>query len=86
MNKNNNEGIIKLIVLAVVAILILSYFRVDLRSVVQNETFQKNIFYLENGIKNVWNNFIDGPVAFLWNLITRASIFVLSEIEKIAPK
>lgn len=83
---SKNEGFVKLIFVIVAAILILSYFRVDLRSIIQSETFQKNISYVLDGVKYVWGHFIARPLVYVWNLLEKSGSSVMSEIDKIAPK
>ncbi len=68
-NFNTNRGIsiIGLIILAFIVILILSYFNVSIKSVVQSPTGQENIQYVGGGAKSFWQTYLEEPAAYLWN-------------------
>jgi len=40
----------------ILIIIILILFKVDIKSKIKSEQFQKNITYIENTVKNFWNN------------------------------
>ncbi len=64
---NKQSGFIKLIFIIVVAIIILSYFGFDLRSIVEAPETQGNIGYVWGGVVYVWENWLAGPISYLWN-------------------
>lgn len=77
-NKNDRQGgIIKLILIFVIFILILSYFNIDLRSVIQSPQTQQNIGYAKTfalkvwgiALKPLWDNYLSKPVLYLWQNI-----------------
>jgi len=62
-----NKGLIKMIIVIVVALLILSYFGFNLRSLADSPTTQENFHYAINFIVDIWNNYLKTPVMYLWN-------------------
>lgn len=55
---NQRGGLVKIIVLGVIALLVLSYYHVDLRSLVQSETWQSNWTYIKEIAVQVWNDYL----------------------------
>ena len=66
---NTNGGLIKWIILIIVAILILSYFGISIRGIVNSPTGQDNISYSTNIVVSTWDNYLKGPATYLWNQI-----------------
>jgi hypothetical protein len=66
---NKQQGIIKLIVLIIIGILILSYFRVDIRRIVESDIAQKNLNYVWGLVQYVWHNFLAAPAAWIWDRV-----------------
>lgn len=56
--RSNQGGLVKIIVLGIIALLVLSYYQVDLRSLVQSETWQSNWAYIKEITVQVWNDYI----------------------------
>ena len=65
----NNKGFVKLIILIIIGIAILSYFNIDIRSILDSNSFRDNLSYVWNFIWNIWSNYIKGPFVFLLNWI-----------------
>ncbi len=65
---NKQQGLIRTIVLVVVAILVLSYFGIDLQKAVESQQSQKNIGYVKAVVITVWERYLKGPAEFLWNV------------------
>ena len=57
--EGRQAGLIKLILLIIIGVLILSYFRVDLRNLVEGEWSQRNFAYLWDQIKLGWQVLTD---------------------------
>ena len=64
---NKQSGFIKFIVIIIIAIIILSYFGFDLRSIVEAPETQENIGYVWGGVVYIWENWLAGPISYLWN-------------------
>ncbi|MCX6712610.1 MAG: hypothetical protein NTY66_00165 [Candidatus Vogelbacteria bacterium] len=76
MMRNKRSGFIRLILVIIVVILILSYFGVNLRGIVNSPAGQDNMsFVRETGLKiwhfclDIWNQYLRGPVTQVWQFI-----------------
>ena len=67
--RNSNRGLVKMLVVILIALLILAYFGLNLRSIVSSPTFQDNWSYITNGLAYIWNTFLKGAFEYLWNHI-----------------
>ena len=63
---------IKWIVILIIIILALSYFGINIQSIIQSPTGQSNISYVWNGIVYVWDNYLSAPFNYLWNTVGSA--------------
>lgn len=63
-----NRGLIKLLILILIALIVLGYYGISVRSAVQNPTTQDNISYVWNGVVYVWDTYLKGPATYLWNI------------------
>ncbi len=67
-NKNKKGiSIIGILLLGFVLILVLSYFKISVKSVVESPTGQENINYVGGGSRSVWDDYLKQPSAYLWN-------------------
>jgi len=66
---NKKRGIIKLVILIVIGILVLSYFRVDIRQIAESDLAQKNLGYVWGIVQYFWHNFLEQPAQWVWNRI-----------------
>ncbi|MBU4479853.1 hypothetical protein KKG48_00205 [Patescibacteria group bacterium] len=66
-NKNNQSGFIKWILIIIIAIIILSYFNFDLRAIVESPETQGNLGYAWGLVVIVWDDYLAGPILYLWN-------------------
>lgn len=55
---NKQQGIVKLIILIIVAILILSYWGINLRQVAESNTGQANFGYLAELVGKAWTSLV----------------------------
>jgi hypothetical protein len=67
LNKKAGISILGILILTAIAILVLSYFRISVKAVVESPTGQDNINYVEGGTKNVWDEYLAQPAYYLWN-------------------
>jgi len=67
--KNDNRGLVKWILIVVIAVIILSYFGFDLRSIVEADATQDNLGYVWGGVVMVWNEYLSTPVLYFWHNI-----------------
>lgn len=67
-NKAAGEGgFIRTVILIVIALLVISYFGINLRSLVSSPTTQDNVSYVASTTVNVWNGYLKVPATYLWN-------------------
>ncbi len=59
MKNNKNAGFIKFVVLIIIVILVLSYYNINIKDVVDSPTGQGNINYVKDFLATAWN-FIKG--------------------------
>lgn len=64
---NHQGGLIKTIVLIVIAILVVSYLGINLRALVTSPTTSDNFGYVKEATLYVWNNWLKKPADYLWN-------------------
>jgi hypothetical protein len=67
--KNDNRGLIKWLVIILIAVIVLSYFGFDLRAIVGSETTQGNLDYLWGLGVIVWDEYLSQPILYFWNNI-----------------
>lgn len=71
MNKQieNKKGlsIIGILLLGFILILVLSYFKISVKSVVESPEGQENINYVGGGTRSLWNDYLSEPADYLWN-------------------
>ena len=66
-DKEKGISIIGIIILGFIFILVLSYFNISVKSVVESPTGQENINYVGGGTRNLWNDYLKAPASYLWN-------------------
>jgi len=64
---NKKKGFIRLLVIIIILILVLSYFSINIKSVVESPTSQSNFSYVWGLISTTWNKYLAGPASYLWN-------------------
>ena len=73
MNKKvKNSGgisILGVLLLAVVLILVLSYFNISLRVIVENPTTKDNFSYVGDHSRSLWDDYLKKPVTNFWDEI-----------------
>ena len=60
-------SLIGVLVLAFILILVLGYYNISIRSVVENPTTQDNIHYVTGNSRNLWDDYLKVPVTNFWN-------------------
>ncbi|MEK7104481.1 MAG: hypothetical protein AAB868_00385 [Patescibacteria group bacterium] len=60
-------SIIGILLLGIILLLVLSYFKISVRSVVESPEAQDNISYVGGGTRNLWNDYLKQPATYLWN-------------------
>lgn len=68
-NKKKGISILGILILGVIIILVLSYFNISIRSVVNSPTAKENVNYVRGGAKSLWTTYLAEPSAYVWNNI-----------------
>jgi hypothetical protein len=81
-----NRGLVRTIILIVIALLILSYFGFNIRAIVNSPAGHENFTYVQELMVNVWNNYLKVPVTYLYrdiflNLIWNPAIENLTKLK-----
>lgn len=69
MNNFKKRGLIKMIVVIVIALIVLGALGFNIQDIMNSEKVQANLHYLWDLILYVWNNFLAVPAMWVWNNI-----------------
>lgn len=64
---NRSRGLIKAIVLIVVALVVLGFFGYNLRDIVNSPTVSENLKYAWGLAVKLWNTILARPAVWLWD-------------------
>lgn len=64
-----NRGLIKMVLLIVIALVVLGYFGYNLRDIIDSPTVKENLSYVWGLAVKLWNNFLAAPAEWLWDKI-----------------
>ena len=65
--KTNNKGLIKAIIVIVIALIILGYFGFNVGDIINGPTVQANLHTAWDIVSKIWNNYLAGPVIYIWD-------------------
>jgi hypothetical protein len=66
---HQNRGLMKMIVLIVIALILLAYFGLNLREITSSQIFTDNWEFLKNLCLNIWSNYLKIPFTFIWSKV-----------------
>jgi hypothetical protein len=66
--KNKQNGLIKMIILIIIAIAVLSWYGVDIKEFFTSPQAQQNFGYVWGFITDLWSNYLVGPATKLWGI------------------
>lgn len=80
---------IKYVILALIAIIVLSFFGYDLKAIIEAPVTQSNLHYAAGGVSTAWD-YVKGPILYLYNnvfigILWQAFIHNLGRIDAGAP-
>ncbi len=64
-----NQGLIRTVIIVVIAIIVLSFFGFNLRAIVESDLTQSNLGYAKELVVGLWDNYLSKPVLYFWNNI-----------------
>ena len=62
-------GIIKMIVIIVIALIVLGYFGYNLREIINSPDVSENLSYSGGLLTKLWDNFLVAPATWIWDNI-----------------
>ncbi len=65
---NQNQGLIRTILIIIIAVIILGYFRIDIRGVWNSPTVQNNLNFLWESTQYLWKSYLKEPANFLYGI------------------
>lgn len=69
----NKGGIIRSALIFAVILIVLSYFGLNIRSIIASGTFQDNWHYISDLAIKIWDLYLRGIFMFLWDLIAKTA-------------
>ncbi len=60
-------GLLRTVIFIIIILLVLSYFGLNIRAIVNSPAGQENFTYVQEIMINVWQNYLKKPVIYLWN-------------------
>ena len=82
LKKKGGISILGTLVLAVIFVLVLNYFNIDIKSVIESPASQENVNYVLGNTKTIWDKYLKEPISYLWHDIF-LEIFLDPFIEKV---
>mgnify|MGYP000964894786 CR=1 FL=1 len=67
--QTGERGFIKWILLIIVALLVISYFGINLRELISSPTTQDNFAYTATTTVTFWNKYLKEPTTYIWKEI-----------------
>jgi len=64
-----NQGLIRTILIVLIAVLVLSYFGFNIKGIVESPLAQDNVSYVWGGVVAIWTNYLSRPILYFWNNI-----------------
>ncbi len=70
MTQNTQRGIsiLGILILGFIVILVLSYFKISVKSVVESPTGKENITYVKGTTESLWTKYLEKPAVYLWHV------------------
>lgn len=66
-NTKGGISILGVLILGIIIIFVFSYFRINIKSVVESPIGQENIHYVGGEAKGFWVTYLAEPASYLWN-------------------
>ncbi|MBU1178912.1 hypothetical protein KKB69_01040 [Patescibacteria group bacterium] len=63
-----SKGFVNIIILIIIAVIVLGYFKIDLRSIWNSEPVQNNLGFLWESARIIWHNYLSEPANFVWGI------------------
>lgn len=63
----NNKGLIKTVIVIVIALIVLGYFGFNVGDIIKSPTVQANLTSTWEFISKIWTNYLAGPAVYVWD-------------------
>ncbi|MFA6432381.1 MAG: hypothetical protein WCV82_00985 [Candidatus Paceibacterota bacterium] len=63
-----DRGLIKIILIIIIGLLVLSYFGINLRQLVNTPTNKDNVSYVASTTITVWDSYLKVPASYAWRI------------------
>jgi len=67
--KKGGISLIGILVLGFILILVLSYYKISIKSVIESPEAQSNIQYVGGKSRNLWDDYLKKPANYFWNKV-----------------
>lgn len=69
LKRTQNRGLIKAIIIIIIALIILGYFGFDVRDIINGPTVQSNLHSAWDFVVMIWDKFLSVPLTYIWDKI-----------------
>lgn len=59
-------SILGALVMGLIIIVVLSYFNISVKSIIESPTGQENVTYVKDTAKSIWTTYLAEPAEYLW--------------------
>lgn len=77
MNHTYEKGLIKTVLIIVVALIVLGYFGFNIEDIINTPTVQANLNSTWAFVVNIWNTYLAGPFVYIWDHFVVGIVFEL---------
>jgi len=81
-NNKQEEGFIKIILIIIIVVVILSVLNIDIRGLVESESFQNNFSYLREAGSSIWSWLVQVWGTYLKEPVTAFVGYIQKMLEK----
>lgn len=67
MQNGKSSGFLKLILIFIIGIAVLAYFKVDVKGFIESPRVSYAISYTGDVLVYIWDNFLKTPTLYFWN-------------------
>lgn len=65
---NQGIGLMGFLIILIVALIVLGYFGISIKSVIQKQPVQDNLSYAWQTVRYVWTIYLSGPANYIWGI------------------
>lgn len=69
LKKSSNKGLIKAIIVIIIALIVLGYFGFNVEDIINSSTVQANLHSAWNFVVMIWDKFLSVPFTYIWDKI-----------------